>query len=756
MGIADLWSILSPGFSPRQTLPVFVSRFVALHGRPPRLAIDAYIFLFLSGSNALDAQSLEDDLVIRNFMAKLLYLTSLSVSYVVVFDGRFKPNKIRNGALAEDYDYDRELRNFRLAHYDHSPGDKLPEMIIERLVDSRIEYVIAPAEAEAECAMLQRCGAVDYVVTNDVDALAFGATNVLRNFNRYREDIFFSPTKKAPQDKEYLVTPVDMDNIHEHTGLDRKRLVLIATLMGGDYSSGTHRLGLQNAVKVALCGTPRAAYFTLSPAKLKNKTKGPPLPDYAASLVSCFTDHSIAAVFDHWNRIRLADDRRKRIAHFSNQLNSAISERSRDVFGRHVSLPYGVLVEEAYVLLYLFPIVGPRVFKFLPGALSNCESAQSCLDLTPVALSLAEVANTHRPSHRNTKKSWMELVPRSNSLESDVTIGILCVTFEALEDGVVVGSSTYESNIQSGQTTPYCVPHDFRFRLRSILLRIIHQARWTPSVRSSVSLTRQKTINDEIFCMVKFLPIALLATLFGETQETINDSQPASQTEKPEMMWLPRNLIQLANLRMLEEFDEVYNPTKTSPPKKTQITTLSALGMNVSDPATSPRKRKKKQNAGPNQPLVTSFFVRSPSPEVQEDPFVDNRPEAEFTLRFPDNFSQMKSVVSSVPDLSCQKRRSSSSSSLPKRVRAASAVPIEESPGSSPVKPSGPDHAHEFEIPSSSQRMSPFSSGTGLQAGELIEVASHSESESDDAHIVLPKTRSNKLCSILKLSQEGY
>ena len=105
MGIADLWSILNPGFENRQTLPVFVSRFISQNGRPPRFAIDAYMFLFLAGTDVTDDVEVDADIVsIRNFMAKLLYLTSLNVSYVVVFDGKFKPNKLRNGALAEDND----------------------------------------------------------------------------------------------------------------------------------------------------------------------------------------------------------------------------------------------------------------------------------------------------------------------------------------------------------------------------------------------------------------------------------------------------------------------------------------------------------------------------------------------------------------------------------------------------------------------------------------------------------------------------
>lgn len=93
----------------------------------------------------------------------------------------------------------------------------------------------APGEAEAECAALQRLGVVDLVVTEDVDAVMFGAGVVAREVAEGKK-------------RSHVVV---YEDVVGKTGLDRQGLVLVAMMSGGDYlPAGVPNCGPKIAVEV--------------------------------------------------------------------------------------------------------------------------------------------------------------------------------------------------------------------------------------------------------------------------------------------------------------------------------------------------------------------------------------------------------------------------------------------------------------------------------------------------------------------------
>ncbi|CAI8612318.1 unnamed protein product [Vicia faba] len=97
-----------------------------------------------------------------------------------------------------------------------------------------LPYIIAPMEAEAQCAYLELSKLVDGVVTDDSDVLLFGARSVYKN-------IF--------DDRKYVETYF-MEDIEKELGLTREKLIRMALLLGSDYTEGVSGIGIVNAIEV--------------------------------------------------------------------------------------------------------------------------------------------------------------------------------------------------------------------------------------------------------------------------------------------------------------------------------------------------------------------------------------------------------------------------------------------------------------------------------------------------------------------------
>jgi len=96
-----------------------------------------------------------------------------------------------------------------------------------------VPYIEAPTEAEAQCAQLEAAALVDGVVTEDNDALLFGARVVYKH-------LF---------DQQYDVEVYSMDDVESEINLSRKALIALAHLLGSDYTDGVHGVGIVNAME---------------------------------------------------------------------------------------------------------------------------------------------------------------------------------------------------------------------------------------------------------------------------------------------------------------------------------------------------------------------------------------------------------------------------------------------------------------------------------------------------------------------------
>ncbi|XP_076638193.1 rad2 superfamily protein mus201 [Colletes latitarsis] len=97
-----------------------------------------------------------------------------------------------------------------------------------------IPYIVAPMEAEAQCAFLEQIHLTDGTITDDSDIWLFGGQCVYKNF--------FNNNKKV---LEYCSS-----DIEHHFKLTRNEMIRLALLVGSDYTTGLTGIGPVTALEI--------------------------------------------------------------------------------------------------------------------------------------------------------------------------------------------------------------------------------------------------------------------------------------------------------------------------------------------------------------------------------------------------------------------------------------------------------------------------------------------------------------------------
>lgn len=106
-----------------------------------------------------------------------------------------------------------------------------------------IPYVVAPMEAEAQCAFLDSVQLTEGTITDDSDIWLFGGRKVYKNF--------FNQKK--------FVLEFRSDDIQYYFKLSRPHLVLLALLVGSDYTVGVQGVGPVTALEILAAFPPADA-----------------------------------------------------------------------------------------------------------------------------------------------------------------------------------------------------------------------------------------------------------------------------------------------------------------------------------------------------------------------------------------------------------------------------------------------------------------------------------------------------------------
>jgi flap endonuclease-1 len=217
------------------------------------LAIDAYniLYQFLSSLRMPDGTPLKDSKGnitshLNGLFLRSMKLMKFGIKLIFVFDGKhpeLKANEIKRRKEAKEIAYSKlqdaisEKDTDAMKKYSMQTTSLTKDMVNEAkelLNYLGIPYVDAPSEGEAQAAYMVKKGDADYVVSQDTDALLFGAYDVIRNLT-------ISQKKKKISTLSYdTIKPQNFNLSHNlnHLGIDQDKLIILSILVGTDFNPG--------------------------------------------------------------------------------------------------------------------------------------------------------------------------------------------------------------------------------------------------------------------------------------------------------------------------------------------------------------------------------------------------------------------------------------------------------------------------------------------------------------------------------------
>lgn len=201
-----------------------------------RIAIDISILLYQvviairnSGADMFNNQG-EISSHILGLFNKTINLLKLNIIPIYVFDGKpseFKSNTINNRkdfkqkAIDKLNNTDIITEDDKIKYFKRSVYITKAQIneCIELLEIMGIPYIIAPEEADSQCAELVKCGLADGVLTEDMDIMTFGAKKIYRNLTSYKKDTL----------------TISMDDVLNVLDINYDQFIELCLLFGCDY-----------------------------------------------------------------------------------------------------------------------------------------------------------------------------------------------------------------------------------------------------------------------------------------------------------------------------------------------------------------------------------------------------------------------------------------------------------------------------------------------------------------------------------------
>ncbi|KAK2155075.1 hypothetical protein LSH36_250g03077 [Paralvinella palmiformis] len=246
MGIHGLSKVIgdyAPSAVKENEIKNFFGRKVAIDAS---MCIYQFLIAVRQDGNVLTNAEGETTSHLMGLFYRTIRMVENGIKPVYVFDG--KPPDMKSGELSKRKEK-REEAEKALQKAEEAGEQENVEKYSKRLVKVTrehneeckqllklmgIPYVNAPCEAEAQCAALVKAGKVYAVGTEDMDALTFGSTVLLRHLT-------FSEARKMPIKEFYL------DRVLREMNLSQEEFIDLCILLGCDYCDSIRGIGPKRA-----------------------------------------------------------------------------------------------------------------------------------------------------------------------------------------------------------------------------------------------------------------------------------------------------------------------------------------------------------------------------------------------------------------------------------------------------------------------------------------------------------------------------
>ncbi|KAJ1921682.1 hypothetical protein H4219_000414 [Mycoemilia scoparia] len=220
------------------------------------VGIDTYVWLYKGSFSCATELALGNPtrLYIDYVMRKVHLLRNANVTPYLVFDGGNLPSK----QVTEDERAVRKKRNFEEGmrlwngpnrkpafEYFQRALEVTPDMakaVIEELKREGVQYIVAPYEADAQLAYLEKKGIISAIITEDSDVIPYGVKRVFFKMDQYGNGTLFD------RDLLYRVKCISL------AGWTDEMIRHLCILSGCDYLNSIQGIGLKRAHKFLSAG----------------------------------------------------------------------------------------------------------------------------------------------------------------------------------------------------------------------------------------------------------------------------------------------------------------------------------------------------------------------------------------------------------------------------------------------------------------------------------------------------------------------